>query len=243
MGFLRTFDSPFIIIGAGGHGAGVAEVLVASGAEIEAFVDEGKVGEGSRLGIPILGKIPDDYISAGRPLALGVGDNRQRQQLFDSLVTTYGAKRTQFPSVAHPSASVSHFASVGIGTFAFQGAVVGPGAKIGNFCVLATGATATHDAVMGDYSFLAVHAVLGAASFGERSFLGLGSVVHQGCEIGHDVVIGAQSFVRTDLPSGVVAHGIPAEVRRSRSLGEPYLAKPEVDGQVDLVAEGVNGDA
>lgn len=54
MVFQRTFDSPFIIIGAGGHGAGVAEVLAASGARVEAFVDEGKAGSGTRLGIPVL---------------------------------------------------------------------------------------------------------------------------------------------------------------------------------------------
>ena len=108
--------------------------------------------------------------------------------------------------------------------FVFQGANVGPAALIGRFCLLSTGSAATHHSVMADYSFLAVGSVLGASTLGERAFVGLGAVVHQGFTIGADVVVGAQSFVRDDIEDRKVAFGVPARVRRSRAVGEPYLA-------------------
>lgn len=219
----RERSAPWLIVGAGGQGASVAEVLCASGATIAGFVDDAKETPPIALDVPVLSEVPQGHIDRGWPIAVAIGDNFQREVVQRRLAER-GATDACYPSVAHPSANVSRFAKLGAGSFFFQGANVGPGAQIGRFCVLATGATATHHAVMADFSFLAVHAVLGAASLGERSFVGLGAVVHQGCSIGADVVVGAQSYVRGDLPEGTVAHGVPAHVQRSRYKGEPYLS-------------------
>jgi sugar O-acyltransferase (sialic acid O-acetyltransferase NeuD family) len=213
---------PFLIIGAGGHGACLAEVLDSVGAEILGFVDPSPVAPSMHMGLPVQAELPRDHLDRGRPIALGVGDNYGRYALHQSLIQQ-GATDAHFPAVAHRDSSVSSFATLGPGSFVFQGANVGPEARIGRFCVLATGATATHHSVMADYSFVAVRAVLGASSLGERSFVGLGAVVHQGITIGSDVVVGAQSFVRDDIENQAVAHGVPAQVRRTRAVDEPYL--------------------
>lgn len=215
---------PFMIIGAGGHGACLAEVLVACGAEIAAFVDRSPTAPTTHLGFPVVSELAQEHIDRRWPIALGVGDNFQRQALREELGRR-GATDANFPAMAHPTASVSSFARIGAGTFLFQGANLGPGATVGRYCVLASGATATHHSTMADYSFVAVHGVLGAAVLGERSFVGLGAVVQQGCTIGHDVVVGAQSFVRDNLADNVVAYGTPARARRHRVPGEPYLGR------------------
>lgn len=215
-------SGPWIIIGAGGHGAAVAEVLAAAGAPILAFVDEARVNEGQRLGIDILADLPPNHLEDGNPVALAVGDNCQREQLSENLKQR-GATEANFPAIAHPSASVSRFAKVEHGTVLLQGARVGPAATVGRFCVVATGAVVAHDAVMADYSFISANTVLGAATLGKRSFVGMGAVVKPGCRVGDDVVIGAQSFVGGDIERCVVAHGSPARVSRRRSAGEAYL--------------------
>ena len=215
-------SSPWIIIGAGGHGAAVAEVLAAAGETILAFVDEARVHEGQRFGFEIMPDLPPGHLDDGCPIALAVGDNFQRQQLSENLKQR-GATEENFPAIAHPSASVSRFARIECGAVILQGAQVGPAANVGRFCVVATGASLTHDAVMADYSFVSTNAVLGAATLGERSFVGFGSVVNAGSRVGDDVVIGAQSFVRGEIEDCVVAHGSPAQVSRRRSVGEAYL--------------------
>lgn len=40
---------------------------------------------------------------------------------------------------------------------------------------------------------------------------------------GHANVVPAGAVVTDDLPDGVVAHGIPARVARTRIANEPYL--------------------
>ncbi len=200
----------------------MAEVLVSLGAEILGFVDTSPVAPSTHLGFPVISDLPQEHLERGRPLALGVGDNFQRYRLHLSLLQR-GATDAHFPAVAHGDSSVSSFATLGPGTFVFQGANVGPEARIGRFCVLSTGATATHHSTMADYSFLAVGSALGASRLGERSFIGLGGVVHQGVSIGADVVVGAQSYVRDNIPEGTFAYGVPARVQRSRRVGESYL--------------------
>ncbi len=53
---------------------------------------------------------------------------------------------------------------------------------------------------------------------GDNVWLGGGVIVCPGVTIGDDTVVGAGSVVTRDLPSGVVAFGVPARVQRS--IGE-----------------------
>lgn len=50
---------------------------------------------------------------------------------------------------------------------------------------------------------------------GSNVFIGYGTIVLPGVSIGNDVVIGAGSVVTKDIPSGVVAAGVPARIIRS----------------------------
>lgn len=215
-------SQPWAIIGAGGHGAAVAEVLAAHGSTIDCFVDAARVEQRQRFGIEIRKELPDGHLGQERPVALAVGDNAQRQRLWEEL-SGRGASDLNFPAVAHPSASVSQFAALETGAVVLQGACVGPAARVGRFAVVATGVVLTHDAQMDDFSFAAAGAVVGAAFVGERSFVGMGAIVSPASVVGADVIIGAQSYVRGELPDRVVARGIPAQPSRKREVGEPYL--------------------
>lgn len=215
-------DQPWAIIGAGGHGAAIAEVLAAQGATIDCFVDERRVDQQQRFGIDIRPHLPAGHLANGFPVALAVGDNLQRQRLWEELVGQ-GASERNFPAIAHPSASISRFATIEQGAVFLQGACVGAAAEVGRFAVVATGAVLTHDAQMADFSFAASGSVVGAASVGVRSFVGMGAVVSPASRVGSDVVIASKAFVRGELADRVVAVGAPAKPTRTREVGEPYL--------------------
>ena len=51
-------------------------------------------------------------------------------------------------------------------------------------------------------------------TIGNNVWLGAGAVVGPGVRIGEDTVVGAGAVVSSNLPSGVVAAGVPARVIR-----------------------------
>jgi maltose O-acetyltransferase len=51
-------------------------------------------------------------------------------------------------------------------------------------------------------------------TIGNNVWLGGGVIVCPGVTIGDDTVVGAGAVVTSDLPSGVVAFGVPARVQR-----------------------------
>lgn len=58
-------------------------------------------------------------------------------------------------------------------------------------------------------------------SIGSRAWIATDVFVGPGVTIGESSVIGARSSVFRDLPAGVVAHGSPCRVSRSRNQSEP----------------------
>lgn len=70
--------------------------------------------------------------------------------------------------------------------------------------------------------------VTGDVFIREGSFIGIGSVIYPGVEIGPRAVVGALSFVKTSVPPFSIAAGQPAQVvKRMRTPNEPRSAPPE----------------
>ena len=210
-----------VIVGAGGHATSVAETAAASGFEIVAFVGRPDHGD-TRFGVPIVAEVPYDHVAGGGVLVVAEGDNSARE----AAVARLGLEVTPevFPTLVHPSASVSRFASVGAGTVILQGGVVGAAAQIGAFCIVNTGASVDHDGVLGDYASIGPGAMLaGMVRVGSRAAVGIGAVVKQGLAVGNDAVLGANSYAHSDIPANCVAYGSPAAFVRHRNPGDPYL--------------------
>lgn len=67
--------------------------------------------------------------------------------------------------------------------------------------------------------------VCGDVYIGEGSFLGIGCVVYPGVKVGPRAVVGALSFVKSDIPPNCIAAGQPARViREMRSADLPAKA-------------------
>lgn len=92
------------------------------------------------------------------------------------------------------------------------GVVIGAGVQLGANCTILQNVTLGERRVSADSDHL-------YPTLGNRVSVGAGAVILGGITVGDDVVIGANSVVTTDLPSGCVAVGSPARaiVNRDRS--------------------------
>lgn len=81
--------------------------------------------------------------------------------------------------------------------------VVNDRARIGSFCRIHSGAN------------IGVHAG-GVPKIGDRVYIAPGAVIYGAVTIGNDVVIGANSVVNEDVPSGVTVAGAPARIIAQR---------------------------
>lgn len=210
-----------IIIGAGGHAVSVAGVAIAAGYAVQCFVDPGRGGT-ALLGFPVVAAIATPSGDTLADVAIAVGDNAVRERLHGELIVRY--PQLQFPTLVHPSATISFAATLGEGTVVMPGAVVGPAATVGRFCVVNTRASLDHDSVMLDFASLAPAAVTGGAvHIGRRSAVSIGATIKHGLRIGQDSVVGAHSYLHRDLPDNQLAYGVPAQVIRARAWGDVYL--------------------
>jgi len=210
-------DLPVIVVGAGGHGAVVADALLAVGATLIAFTDAAPTARGRMVfGLPVLGG--DDEVLGNRSpqsivLANGIAGTRGtalRRQVQSRLE----ASGWRFVGVCHPGAVVSRFASLGAGVQVLAGAIVQPGARLGDGCIVNTAAVVEHDCVLDAQVHVAPRALLcGGVRVGAGAHVGAGAVVRQGIVLGEACVVGAGAVVVRDVAGGEVVAGVPARPR------------------------------
>lgn len=200
-----------VVVGAGGHGKVVCDVLLSMGLVVDGFVDDGKpIGE-RVLGLPVLGNTAwlDDNPAS---IALGIGDNVRRRLLAERFVKTGSALVTGI----HASATIAPSATVGPGAIVMARAVVNPDARIEDGAIINTAAVVEHDCFIGSYAHLSPSSALGGAvTIGAEAHVGLGAVVLPGMTVGAGSVVGAGAVVNKTVPERVVVRGVPARVGRT----------------------------
>ena len=215
-------SSAIIILGAGGHAVSVANVAVACGMSIVAFVDDDK-SESKLLGVPIITKQQciDAHPSAN--FAIAIGDNSVRERVCNDYKSEL--PNSKFPSLIHPTSVVGFHSEIGSGTVIMPQANVGPNSIVGDFCILNTSSSIDHDCDMRSFSSIAPRVVTGGnVKIGARSAVSIGATIKHGIKIGDDVVIGANSYVNKAVDSNLVAYGTPCNAIRKREKGATYLA-------------------
>jgi sugar O-acyltransferase (sialic acid O-acetyltransferase NeuD family) len=203
-----------IIYGAGGLGREVLQIVRATlclgGARVLGFVDDGVPPGTIRNDAEVLGG--GEYLDAlSEPcsVVIGFADPRTKAETCRRL---RGNPMISYPSVIHPDASVSGYASLGEGVVIATGCVVSIDAKIGDFVFLNYRAMIGHDATVGSFtSIMPSVAVSGNVEIGERCMLGVGSLILQGVKIASGAVIGMGSVVLRDVPDDTPVCGNPAK--------------------------------
>lgn len=155
-------------------------------------------------------------------IVIAIGNNFNRQKVTEKIKGL--CPKAYFPPIVHPSVIIGRNTLIGEGTYIGAGVLINPSAIIGSFCLLTTGSIFGHDAWMGDFSCILAHSVIGAyARIGFGSAISMGVTVGRKITIGEHTVIGAGSVVVRDIPSYVVAYGVPAKVAREREAGQEYF--------------------
>jgi sugar O-acyltransferase (sialic acid O-acetyltransferase NeuD family) len=202
-----------IIVGAGGHGAVVADALLAAGERVIGFVDADPAMRGRTIcGLPVLG---DDAALSGYSaddvrLGNGIGGT-SGASLRRKVQIRLQEQGWTFVQVRHPSAVVSPFAVVGPGAQLMAASVLQPGANLGEGCIVNTGAVLEHDTVIGEFVHIAPGAIVcGSTRVGAGSHIGAGAVVRQGLRLGQETIVGAGAVVVTNYAGGGTLVGTPA---------------------------------
>jgi UDP-perosamine 4-acetyltransferase len=204
--------SGLVILGAGGHGRSLVELLRALGGwELVGLVD-GAPPVGPVLGVPVLGDeavLPGLWSAGVRHAVVAIGNNAARLAAAERL----RALGFGFPSLVHPSAVLAGSASLGQGVVVLPRVVLGAGARVGDFAILNSGCIVEHDADIGAGAHVAPGAVLpGHVTVGARAMLGAGCCCVVGARIGADAVVGAGAAVTQEVPAGAMVGGVPARV-------------------------------
>jgi UDP-perosamine 4-acetyltransferase len=200
-----------LVFGASGHGKVVAEVALAAGYDLAGFVDDDPERQSGGLwGLPVIGW--DECVrrreELGRPvIALGIGDNRARERVFQRVSSDGFAVAT----LVHPSAVVAPRARLGVGCVAMALVAVNPDAIVGDGAILNTGCVVEHDCQVGSFAHLSPNSALGgAATVGHRAHIGLGAVLLPLAIVGADARVGAGAVVLRAVAQGDTVAGVPA---------------------------------
>lgn len=189
-----------IIIGAGGHGRVVAEIVKANNDIVVGFLDDIQNGDG------IIGRV-EEYINyPDKHFVIGIGNNSVRKKIAE----TY--PKLKWYTAIHPTAIVSKTAKIEAGTVVCPKAVINTGAIVGKHCIINTAATVEHDNVIGDFCHISPNSTLcGTVNIGECTHIGAGTVVRNNINIEKNIIVGIGAAVVEDLTDEGVYVGVPAK--------------------------------
>ncbi|WP_105213404.1 acetyltransferase [Pseudoalteromonas sp. T1lg22] len=199
------------LIGASGHGEVVAEIAELNSYSVvfydDAYPDGGNLGPWEIRGsVKSLNSNLDNFES----VFVSIGNNNIRERIQLDLQK----KGCKIATLIHPAGVVSRYATLKPGTVVMANAVINPFASLGEGCIVNTCAVIEHDCGISDFAHISPNASLaGGVVVGTKSWVGLGTSVRQLIKIGDNTVVGAGSVVVRDLPSNVIAYGVPAVIK------------------------------
>lgn len=214
-----------VIIGAGGHGKVVLDILRAAGEEEPVgFVDSSPSRAGGRIGgLPIFGPanvLPKLRQQGIRGAIVAIGDSRARVQ-YASVLREQGF---ELVNAIHPSSSVSPMAVLGRNVVVAAQAAVCTEARIEDSVILNTACVVDHECEIGAGAHVCPGAHLaGRVRVGAGAWIGIGANVIQCLSIGEHATVGAGAVVIRDVPAGSTVVGVPARV--IKSSGEPDMGQ------------------
>lgn len=215
-------QTPVVILGAGGFGASVYEILQARSDMLVIGCTDKALGlsertpvEGVRLRIlgddDVLPVLAEQHPGLHAVLALGPELMDVRARLAQVLMLEGIPQLT----VVHSHAIISRFAKVEAGTVVMAGALLGPGTHAGSHCVINLGASLDHDARLMQNVFVGQGArVASNVEIQPNVVIEMGASINSRVVVGRGARITGGAFVNTDVPDHAVVVGVPARVVR-----------------------------
>lgn len=198
---------PLVIVGAGGFGREVVDIVDAINVvtptfELLGFLDDGDVRRDllDRIGVPLLGDTDSfEHLDAAYVLGIGAGDARRR---IDSLAGRWDRRAAV---LRHPSATVGRDVDLGDGAIIAAGARLTTHIRLGRHAHINMNCTIGHDTVVEDFATLFGGAVVGGGCvIGAGATVGSGAVLLPGVRVGEDAMVGAGAIVVRDVAPGAI---------------------------------------
>ena len=201
------FRSPVFVVGAGGHGKVVVQILRELGARVGGVVDDDPASE-TPPEIDFLGPIAQLSRFKHPQAVIAIGDNEIRRRVRDEL-------DARWLTLVHPTSYVAPSARLGRGVVICANAAVCEDVRVGDHSIINTSASVDHDVVVGEFTHLACGVTLaGGVTVGDDALVGAGATVLPSVSVGNRAVLGAGSVATRDVADEVVAYGVPARFVR-----------------------------
>lgn len=216
-----------IIIGAGGHGRVVLDILLQEGRhQIAGFLDSNDAIHGRRIdGIPVVGHIDDleRLIPENRieGVVVAIGDNGARR----GVARQVDQLGLQLINAVHPSATLAHNATLGRNVVVSAGVVVCAHCQIGDSVILNTGCIIDHQTMVGEGCHICPGVrIAGRVKIESGAFVGIGATVVPRTTIGYESIVGAGTVIIEDVPPMATVVGVPGRQIKSAEADEEIAA-------------------
>ena len=194
-----------VIIGAGGHGKVIADIVRKNGDTVECFLDDAYTVDTDFYGSKILGKSEKYKEFTDCSFIVAIGNNGIREKIVSSL-------DCKWYTAIHPSAQISDSDKIGEGSCVMANCVINSDAQIGSHTIINTCAIIEHDCKIGDFCHVSPGAIVcGVTMIGKGTWIGAGATVKNVISICDGVTVGMGSAVIHNINEKGTYVGVPAK--------------------------------
>ncbi len=210
-----------IIFGSSGHARSIAVILEMLNYDIIGFIDSYQPKGINILNYKTIGDEMVlkncDNIYGTNKVIVGVGDIWGRRKIVEKIKSINST--IVFPTIISPTAIISKYTSIGEGSVVFNNAFINVESAIGNFCIINSASIIEHNTSIGNFCTISSAVNIGGdVKIEENTFVGSSATIIQKRSIGKDSVIGAGAVVNRNIPSKVLAVGVPAIIKKKNYI-------------------------
>lgn len=201
-----------VVVGAGGYGRELLQWIKDINAvtptwEIAGFIDDNvNALDGVECDYAIIGTISAWQPKEDEDFALALGSPETKEKV----ATMLKAKGARFPSIIHPTATITPFSHYGEALVMFPYSKLSVNSTVGDFVTILSSGIG-HDVYVGDYSTISgMCSILRNVTIGRRVFIAAGVSVANNIHVGDDAYLGLGSVILKDVREGAKMFGNPA---------------------------------
>ncbi|MBB0995310.1 sugar O-acyltransferase [Dietzia sp. SLG510A3-3B2-2] len=217
--------TPLVILGAGGHGREVMDIVndinaqPRGGAPREifdfiGFLDDGEpdMARLSRIGARFIGATSElDSLPEGCKYTIGIGSGTARRKL-DMAATAAGLEPA---TLIHSSVTIGSDVRIAPGAVICAQVSVTTNVSIGRHAHINRNSAIGHDVELSAYSTVnPVCAISGEVRVGEEAMVGTNSAINQGLSIGRGAIVAAGAAVTKSVEEYTMVAGVPATLKK-----------------------------
>ena len=190
-----------IIIGAGGHGKVIADIVRKSNDNFIGFLDDDLSKEN------VIGRVSECTKYQDCYFVIGIGNNKIRKKIAEEY------PELKYYTAIHPAAILSTNVKIGKGTVIMANAVINDSSEIGSYCIINTASVVEHDNCIEDYVHISPNATLcGTVKVGKETHIGAGAIIKNNISICGNVVVGIGAAIVKDIDESGTYVGVPGKM-------------------------------